>query len=316
MVEAVLEEAIEGHLGQPCIAVDFFPENRVTIQLTGVDAQRLAQDIGRLQSADLSTAGLYFGVLLTLSASISITICAQGTSTVLRGQSGDFETTTHVVPSCQEGAWIDFVIDQEIFQDFQLDVGQCYTVLRQFAYLNPGLKLILTDQSTAERQRNVFFFPMGVRKLLDDHIALQTYGSPLVRLDIAAQVDGYAYIIGISFVYNWRGGSLVKTFAGNTATYWGGSLEEGIWDGILQAIRKTAREQGLDIPIRRKIFKEDWAVIAAVRGAEFVFAGSTKRKLHMPQLRKAVCQLVCKEMNDHLAAHPQESENLLRKFGG
>jgi DNA gyrase subunit B len=188
------------------------------------------------------------------------------------------------------------------------------TFLRQFAFLNPGLKIISIDNTTDELQRNVFNYPTGVLGELDYYIAQQPFGDPLLRIEINAKVGEYSYKVGISYSNVWIDKSFFKTYAGNVETYLGGSFDEGILEGIISAIRHVARKENADVLISRKLAKEQLTVVAAVQGEDFEYEGSTKAELGMPKLKKDVKRLVHERMIDFFKSNPGAVKDILNKF--
>jgi DNA gyrase/topoisomerase IV subunit B len=289
-------------------------DHQMRIRLSSAAAPKLRQAIAQLQAMDNPLDALEVGILLALSAAIDIVIHHGGTSSVLKGQRGDFTVTEVESLAREEGAWIDFHLDNEIFMDFVLDYALLNHFLRQFAILNPGVKIISTDNLTEELQRNVFCYPRGVFQLLDEHLIFETYGPPLLRMDIDASIGGYIYKVGIAYTYALRQPHFVRSFAGEIETYFGGSMKEGVLDGVLMAIKEIALAENVNLPRGRKFFQKDLAVVAAVRGENFVFEGSTKWKLGMPHVRKDVRQLVFQKMRQVFEANPHLKKEILDKF--
>lgn len=314
MLEFFLAYVLPLDPGRFEIEITCLPDHHIRIRFSGEAAPKLRQAIAQLQVTDNPTDALDVGVLLALSAAIDIVIHHGGTSSVLKGHCGDFSVKEAVSNTREEGAWIDLHLDKEIFKDFELDYAHLNHFLRRFAILNPGLKVISIDNLTDELQRNVFCYPNGVFQLLDDHISLETHGPPMLRIDIDACVGGYVYKIGIAYSYFWRQAPFVRTYAGDKETYWGGSLQEGVLNGVLMAIKEIAQAENVDLQQGRRFYKKDLAVVAAVRGDHYVFAGSTKNELGMPQIRKDARQLVIEEMRQYFAANPQVKAKILEQF--
>lgn len=314
MLEYLLEEILDSCLENPIFEIVFFRENRITIQITNADNQKILLRFGDLQTTDDQISSLGLGVFITLSSDISIAVNEPPTLIVLHGQKGDFEIVVKTSEEEEKNITIGYTADKETFKDFELVYEQVNSFLQQFAFLNPNLKIISTDKTTEELQRNIFHYPTGVFKQLDYLLSQQLYGIPSLRVDIEAHSEKYSYKIGISYSNIWLDKSFIKTYAGNIETYLGGSLNDGILEGLILSIREFARKENVDIVINRKLVKEQLVVIAAVKGQDFNFEGSVKRKLGMPTLKKEVRQIVSEQMTNYFEANPKAKENILYKF--
>jgi DNA gyrase/topoisomerase IV subunit B len=314
MLEYLFEEILKDCFENPIFEIAFFQDNKITIKIINADTKKFLLRLDELQTTDDRISGLGLGVFITLSSDISIEIHDLPTLVVLFGQKGDFEIAATTSSEEQKCIIISYTADKEIFKDFELVYEQVNSFLCQFTFLNPNLKIISIDKTTDEFQRNVFYYPTGVFKQLDYFISQQPYGIPSLRVDIEANIEEYSYRIGISYSNIWLDKSVIKTYAGNIETYFGGSLNNGILEGLILSIRKIAQKENVDIVINRKLVKEQLIIIAAVRGEEFNFEGSMKRRLGMPKLQKDVRQLVCGQMTSYFDLNPKAAEAILHKF--
>ena len=314
MLEYLFEEILDGSLESPIFEINFFRDNRITIKITNVDTKKILLRLEDLKTKDDRISSLGLGVFITLSSDISIAINRPPTLVVLHGQKGDFETAATTSQEEEENIIIGYTADKEIFKDFKLVYELVNSFLCQFAFLNPNLKIISTDKTTEELQRNIFHYPTGVFKQLDYFVSQQPYGASCLRVDIEANIGKYSYRIGISYSNVWLDKSVIKTYAGNIETYLGGSFNDGILEGLVLSIKNIAHKENIDIQINRKLVKEQLIVIAAVKGENFNFEGSVKRKLGMPKLKKEVRQLVCEQMTNYFESNLKAKENILQKF--
>lgn len=314
MLEYLFEEILKDCLENPIFEIVFFQDTKITIKIFNADTKKFLFRIDELQATDDRISSLGLGVFITLSSDISIAVHDLPTSVILFGQKGDFKIATTTSSEEEKSITISYTADKEIFRDFELVYEQVNSFLRQFAFLNPNLKIISIDKTTDEFQRNIFFYPTGVFKQLDYFISQQPYGIPTLRVDIEANIEKYSYRIGISYSNIWLDKSVIKTYAGNIETYFGGSLNNGILEGLILSIKKIAQKENADIVINRKLVKEQLIIIAAVRGEDFNFEGSVKRKLGMPKLQKDVRQLVFEQMTNYFDLNPKATEAILNKF--
>ncbi|WP_153798524.1 hypothetical protein [Foetidibacter luteolus] len=314
MLEYFFEEILEDCSENLILKIDFFKGNTITIKLINADTKKFLLRIEELQSTENKMQSLGIHILTTLSSDISIAINDQPNLLVLYGQKGDFKIAATTSQKKEKNIVITFTADKEIFKDFELVYEHINTFLRQFALLNQNLKIISTDKTTNELQRNIFCYPTGIFKQLDYLISQHPYCLSSLRIDIDAEIDNYIYKIGISYVNIWCDMPLIKTYAGNIETPLGGSLNEGILNGLILSIKKIAQKESIEIVINRKLVKKQLVLIAVVKGKNFQFKGSTKTKLGMPKVKKDVTQLVYEHMKNHFDTNKNTTSYILNKF--
>lgn len=314
MFEYLFEEILEDCFVNPVFEISFFQENKITIKIINTDTKKFLLRIDQIQTSYDQISSFGLGVFIALSADITIAINDLPSLVVLYGKKGDFETVASTSKDKERSILLTYTADKEIFKDFKLVYEEINSFLRQFVFLNPSLKIISVDKTTEELQRNIFYYPTGVLKQLDYFISQQVYGLPYLRVDINAKINHYSYIIGISYSNIWLEKYFIKTYAGNIETYLGGSLNEGILEGLMLSISNLAQKENIEIVITEEIAKQQLIVIAAVRGENFIFEGSIKRKLDMPKLKKDVRELVYDYMVNYLSTNPKAAQYILDKF--
>ncbi|CAM4172440.1 MULTISPECIES: hypothetical protein [Flavobacterium] len=314
IVEYLFEEILEDALENPVFEITFLPENSFTIQITNTDTKKMLIRLKKLQKTDDQLSNLGLALFIVLNANATITVHDLPSIVIFHKQDNSFGFAASTSQETEKSIILTAKLDQEIFTDLELVYDQINPFLRQFAYLNPSLKIISTDKTTEELQRNIFYYPKGVFQQLDYYISQQTYGESFMRVDIEAEINNYFYKIGISFSNLYPNKSLIKTYVGNLESYQGGSYNDGILDGLILAIKKAAEEKNIVIEINRKLVKEQFLIIAAVTGADFIFKGSIRRELGMPKLKKDVKELVYEETTNYFNLNPKVKEKIIYIF--
>lgn len=316
MIAYVLEDLLEAHEEEVLIEAEFYPGNRTVLKLKGITLPHLEEYLVAFLEGDPVNSekfGLGIPVLCTLSALIEIRISHADKSFVFNGKNGVLETA--VAPADQqEGMDIYFTCDTEIFGQFDVDYNAMNLLFRKFAFLTPSLKVISTDLMSDELQRNVYHFPKGIFDEMDQQVAQLKYGGLAMRLDIEGESGAYKYQVSIAYVQLWPESTFIKTYAAFTETIWGGSLEQGVLDGLLLAFRESFAAKEPELKLTKKKLKKQLLVIAAVQGSKLVFTGSIKAALGMPRIRKDVKALVSEKVKAHLAANPGVTDELLEIF--
>lgn len=314
MLEYLFEEILEDAFENPVFEITFLPENRFTIQITNTDTKKILLRLKKLQKIEDQLFHLGLAVFITINDAVTITVNDLPSIVIFLKQDNFFDFATSTSQETEKSIILTAKLDQEIFTDLELVYDKMNPFLRQFAYLNTHLKIISVDKSTEELKRNVFYYPKGVFQQLDYYISQQHYEESFMRVDIEAEINEYFYKIGISYSNLCPNKSVIKTFAGNTETFLGGSYNDGIIEGLILAIRKIAEKENATILINKKLAKEQLIIIAAVSGKDFDFEGSTKRKLGMPKLKKDVKELVFEQITNYFNSNPEVKEKIIHQF--
>ncbi len=307
MLENLFEEILRYTTADPVFDLGFYPDNRIVLVVKHINTSSLGS---YLSSLDKPFEIYQLGTRTVISLSEKIRIIAG--DTLLRAKEGNYEMTASGTKD-DHTASFDFTLDHSIFKELKIRYDQLIPFLQQFAYLNPSLKLIVADHGGEGLQRNLFHYPRGIIEQLESGMRSDYYHAGLLRLNIEAQVGGYHYQIGIFNNY-WLDGGLTKTFAGNMELYYGGSLEKGIYSGISVATKRLAKKKNITVSMERKTMEKHFTFLAVIKGEDFSFEGSTRRKLGMPQVQSDVKEIVCEHLLAFYEHEPDKAEQVLTQF--
>jgi DNA gyrase/topoisomerase IV subunit B len=307
MLENLFEELLRYATIDPVFDLDFYPDNRIVLEVKNIRASSLAS---YLSSLDKQFEIYQLGTRTIISLSEKIRVTAG--DLLLSATEGNYETTTSRVKA-EHTANLDFTLDHSIFKELKIRYDVLIPFLQQFAYLNPSLKLTVADHKGESLQRNIFHYPRGVFEQLESGMRSDYYHAGLPRLEIEARMGNYYYQIGIFNNY-WLDGALTKTFAGNMELYYGGSLEKGVFSGISVATKRLAKKKNITISMDRKTMEKYFTFLAVVKGEDFSFEGSTRRKLGMPQVQSDVREIVCEHLLELYEREPDKAEQVLTQF--
>lgn len=312
LLEYLFVELLEYKLTAPVFEITFYPANRLTIRVTQIDTHRFSLEIPELDNREKPRHHLGLWTVISLSSELSITVHDLPTVISLSSEKGDYQVMTSTSQAKENEVSFDFSLDKDIFKELKFAYDEVNPFLKQFAYLNPDLKIISKDHSETEYQRSVFYYPKGIFHQLDFYLSQNSYWRPInFRLDIEASLNEYHYRIA---VHDPCGSPYTKTFAGNTETCYGGSLEAGIIQGLTRSIKALAKREQVKVQVTKNYIKGAFSFIAAVSGKDFVYEGCTKQKLGVPLIKEDAGQIVYEHMMDYYASHPIEAMDLLRSF--
>lgn len=304
------DDILSNKIGKPEIVIDFRKNNWINLKIINIDTALFVKIINDLEiEKSFEIFGLPVIIALSEQTKIKIT---HGTSLLfLTSTQGTYEYTATTTQHESDNLEIEFKPDEAIFKEIILDYEVLNQFIRRYAFINNNLKIVSIDNRKEVKQVNLFDYPNGISHQLDFKIGEQHYGEPFFRLDLKTKIGEYEYQICFSYQNIWLGQTYIMTYANYDELIHGGSLEQGVLEGIKSALQKLADKRNVAID-RRKI-KEQLILIAVVKGENFSFHGSVKTKLNMPKIRKEIKQYVAKQMLAYLANNYEIEQKFLTK---
>jgi DNA gyrase subunit B len=200
------------------------------------------------------------------------------------------------------GTKVTFKPDGEIFTELVYSYEVLSNRLRELAFLNKGLRIVLVDERTEGQQEEYKFeggigeyvtFLRGSRGALHDKICYFEASRPEAEIELALQYDQ-------GFSEN------THTFVNNINTHEGGMHLTGLKAALTRTINDYARKSGIfkkGETLSGDDVREGLTCVLSVRVMEPQFEGQTKTKLGNSEVRGAVEAAV----NEHLAIFLDEN---------
>lgn len=306
----LLEDMLDNSNHPVDISIEFKPDNRVSVVAEGLDTNLFVAIVYDLNT-QFSSLGYGLPVIIALSEYACIHICNNASVILLNSERSQFDLSEDKSSTKLNRLTIDFKLEECFFENRVFDYEILNQYFAKFALLNSKARIVSIDSRGSIQQTNLFIYPDGLSHHLDLNIGAQLYGKPFMRLDIKARIEDYDYDICFAWLDIWLGQTNVTTFANYDTLILGGSFEQGILDGIRIVLKKLALEKGLAPDIAS--LKKQFLLSAAVKGADMVFSGATKTKLHMPAIRRQTRHLVSDRLADYLAGNREAEAAFLKK---
>ncbi len=206
-----------------------------------------------------------------------------------------------------------FIPDDTIFKGAVLDYEWLNQTLKQFAMLNRHMQLLIKDCRQPYLNQSYHYYPNGIAQLFEKTINERHSGNQFT-LQVEHTTANYAYQLCIGFNRAlWKNETL--SFANHIHTYAGGSLQDGVLQGVIKALKLyVSRFAGRQYNFTRGIVKQGLTQVLAVRGANLEFAGCTKAKLAVPLIKTEARNLVFNAVLTYLNQHPQHAGNFIAMF--
>lgn len=254
-------------------------------------------------------------LFLALSEIAEISCVSGGKRRLIVGKKGVLEHSLSNSESQSDDLIIKFTPDFEIFDRFELNVEALSSLFRRFAILNRQLRIGIEDRTVESSNRQFFHYPDGLKHELDFLTLSGRYGGPLFKLHWSEQIDAYNLEFAIAYMDLWMADTYQMTYGNNERLTYGGSLLEGILDGLIYAIRAYAKLGGKEIKIPRKLVKRQLVLVASVQSDAIKYGGCTRTKLDMPDLRRIVKANVSNKFLEFMKGQPLSAALLFRELG-
>jgi DNA gyrase subunit B len=216
-------------------------------------------------------------------------------------------------PSKKTGTKVNFLPDPKIFTETQsFEYNTVSERIRQTAFLNKGLKIVLKDNRVKPATKEEFLYKGG----LVDFIDYLNEGHDVLH-DKVISFSDKAKDSEIEVAMQWKSEDevTIKSFANNIHTLEGGTHEEGLRTAITKAINDFAKSRNLhsDIALTGDDIREGLTGVVSVRVQEPQFEGQTKTKLGNTELKSKVQVLVNQELPKWLSKNTKEGRAIVER---
>lgn len=234
-----------------------------------------------------------------------------------------------------------FWADPEIFESTEYDFETLRARFQQMAFLNKGLKIILTDErrpethapdsedvdldsagseveTTAEHRQVVYKYDNG---LLDyvTHLNSSKKVEVIHPEVIAFENEDTERKLSVEIAMQWTTSysESVHTYANTINTHEGGTHEEGFRAAMTSLINRYAREKNLikekEDNLTGDDIREGLTAVVSMKLGEPQFEGQTKTKLGNSEAKGFVQRVVTDELGDWLERNPGPARDVIRK---
>ncbi|MBM3399561.1 MAG: DNA topoisomerase (ATP-hydrolyzing) subunit B [Bacteroidetes bacterium] len=218
----------------------------------------------------------------------------------------------------QRGTEVTFTPDDTIFQvtEYQFDTLQ--NRLRELAYLNKGIQLMLTDERNKDEEGNShsesFFSEGGLKEFL---AYIDGTRERLIPEPVYCESDKYGIPVEIAFQYNTGYSENLHSYVNNINTIEGGTHVAGFRRALTRTLKSYAEKQKLLEKVKVEIsgddFREGLTGVISVKVAEPQFEGQTKTKLGNNEVMGAVDTTVGEMLENFLQENPKEAKVIVDK---
>tara|TARA_B100001964_G_scaffold56148_1_gene63410 strand:+ start:1811 stop:3781 length:1971 start_codon:yes stop_codon:yes gene_type:complete len=215
------------------------------------------------------------------------------------------------------GTKVCFYPDTSIFKTIKFEYDIIAERLRELAYLNKGIEIILKDEREEGGESDRFKFKGGLSdfvKYLDEN------NNPLHNKVITVQKENGQVPVDVALRYGNTYNDNILTFVNNINTIEGGTHLSGFRSALTRAMNNHATKNNLikakkneKINLTGEDFREGLTAIISIKVAEPQFEGQTKTKLGNGDVKGIVDTVVYEGILDFLEQNPSIGRRVIEK---
>ena len=210
------------------------------------------------------------------------------------------------------GTRITFKPDAEIFETTEFNYDTIRSTLRDFAFLNKGLKVVLEDKREGREERDELQYNGGIVEYVE---YLNKNKEPISDvLYFEEKFDSVS--VEVAMQYNDGYNENVIAFANNVNTKEGGTHIDGFKFALSKLINDAGKKLNLvkdDDKLSGEDVREGLTAVISVKLPEPQFEGQTKTKLGNSEMRGYVQKSMIEGLGSYLEENPSFTKEVLNK---
>ena len=211
------------------------------------------------------------------------------------------------------GTKVTFKPDYEIFEDLVYDYDILLSRLREQAFLNKGVKIVLKDTRDGQEKEKDLKYDGGLKSFVE---WLNKSKERIHDEVIYMETQKGDTMVEIAMQYTTSYSENLVSFANNIHTTEGGTHETGFKSALTKVFNDYAKKFNLlkdNDKISGEDIREGLTCVISVKVLEAQFEGQTKTKLGNSEVRSAVESTVTESLTAFLEENPSVARTILEK---
>ncbi|HEX2581485.1 MAG TPA: DNA topoisomerase (ATP-hydrolyzing) subunit B [Dongiaceae bacterium] len=260
--------------------------------------------------------GVGVSVVNALSEWLELRIWRDGREHAMRFAHGNATAPLAVIGEAPErrGTEVTFLPSPTIFTKTEFDFATLEHRLRELAFLNSGVRLILADQRGVDDKEVELHYEGGleafVRYIDRNKTALH---QPIIQ--VTAEREGITVEVAMEWTDSYH--ETMLCFTNNIPQRDGGTHLAGFRGALTRQINKYAEESGLakkeKVALSGDDAREGLTCVLSVKVPDPKFSSQTKDKLVSSEVRPVVENIVNERLGLWLEEHPTEARKIVAK---
>ena len=259
--------------------------------------------------------GVGISVVNALSDWLELTIRRDGKLHKMRFAHGEAEADLEVIGEAEDsGTHVTFHPSADTFTMTEFNFETLEHRLRELAFLNSGVGIVLEDRRGAEPKRVELKYEGGLEAFAQ---YLDRHKSTLIEAPIALRAE--ADDIGVELALWWNDSyhETVLCFTNNIPQRDGGTHLAGFRGALTRTVNNYANKSGIakkeKVNLSGDDCREGLTAVLSVKVPDPKFSSQTKDKLVSSEVRPVVESVVNDVLNDWFEEHPNEAKAIINK---
>ncbi len=213
--------------------------------------------------------------------------------------------------SDEHGTTVRFLPDKGIFETTEFDYQILRNRLRELAYLNAGIRIILSEENGKSQK---FYYKGGISQ----YVTFLNRGKTALMSE-PLYVNGEKDQVQVEAALEWTTSfrENIHTFTNNIATREGGTHLSGLRTALTRSLNTIARKRNQlkekDPPLEGNDVREGLTVVLSIKVPEPQFEGQTKTKLGNSEVKGIVDTVMTESLSNFFAENPSDSQIIISK---
>nr|WP_310787675.1 DNA topoisomerase (ATP-hydrolyzing) subunit B [Fusobacterium nucleatum] len=336
IVDNSVDEALAGYCNK--IDVKFLPDNIIEVvdngrgiptdihPKYGKSALEIVLTVlhagGKFENDNYKVSGGLHGVGVSvvnaLSEWLEVEVRKEGNVYYQKYHRGKPEEDVKIIGSCEaseHGTTVRFKADGDIFETLVYNYFTLSNRLKELAYLNRGLTIILSDLRKDEKKEETYKFDGGILDFLNEIVKEEAtiVDKPFY---VSSEQDNVG--VDVTFTYTTSQNEVIYSFVNNINTHEGGTHVQGFRTALTKVINDVGKAQGLlkdkDGKLMGNDIREGVVGIVSTKIPQPQFEGQTKGKLGNSEVSGIVNTIVSSSLKIFLEDNPNITKIIIEKI--
>tara|TARA_B100001540_G_scaffold315120_1_gene341605 strand:- start:851 stop:2902 length:2052 start_codon:yes stop_codon:yes gene_type:complete len=268
--------------------------------------------------------GVGVSVVNALSENLKLNINRDGKKYFIEFKNGDAKSPLKQIGKSKEnGTEINFLPSKNIFSSIKFSFSILEKRLRELAFLNKGIRIVINDNSTKKKKSSEFKYDGGILQFVDyldskreglkNKNDNELFKKPIYMEGLKNNVE-----IQCSLKWNAGYGEDVYPFTNNIYQKDGGTHLLGFRSALTRVVNKYANDQNLlkknKVSLSGDDIKEGLTCVLSIKIPDPKFSSQTKDKLVSSEVRNLVENFINEKLSIWFDQNPSISKVILAKI--